>query len=116
MISPGMRHQSAFCILIFIVAAHLTAAAQPEQPHLVSHIRRQQIESSALRSAGYSRRRHILEIEFLNGAIYRYYNIEASVYRDFINAHSKAGYYDSNIRYKYVSARVKPQRMDRPPH
>ena len=94
--------------LLFLVASEWTFANQQQTALIVSHIPRQHIDSSALRSVGYSKRRHILEIEFINGAIYRYYDIAPSVYRELLAADSKARYYDFNIRRKYLSARVKP--------
>src|SRR2546426_10063168 len=75
-------------------------AAATESTTVVSHIKREPISSSALATAGYSKRRHILEIEFVNGATYRYLNVPPSVYRDLMSAGSKARYYDSNIKGK----------------
>ncbi|HXX42809.1 MAG TPA: KTSC domain-containing protein [Chthoniobacterales bacterium] len=98
--------------LLLLLVVQFGIASDPETVPIVSHIPRQHVESSALRSIGYSRRRHILEIEFVNGAIYRYYDITLSVYRDLMAAESKARYYDFNIRHKYLSARVKPRAKD----
>jgi KTSC domain len=74
---------------------------------IVSHIKREPISSSALATAGYSKRRHILEIEFVNGAIYRYLDVPPSIYRDLMSAGSKARYYDSNIKGNYRSFRLR---------
>jgi KTSC domain len=98
--------------LIFLLFVQAGVANQPENHPVVSHILRRPIESSALRSVGYSRRRHILEIEFANGAVYRYYEIARSVYRELIMAESKARYYDFNIRRHYRSVRVKSRLTD----
>ena len=46
---------------------------------IVSHIPRQPVRSTAIAAVGYSKRRHILEIEFVNGAIYRYLDVPPSV-------------------------------------
>jgi len=100
-------------ILAAVASAH--SADPPEsnnsQP-IVSHIPRQPIDSTAIAKVGYSKRRHILEIEFANGAVYRYLDVPASVYRDLMSAESKARYYDFNIRKKYRSDRVRPRRKD----
>jgi hypothetical protein len=77
---------------------------------VVSHIKREAISSSALAAAGYSKRRHILEVEFVNGAVYRYLNVPPSVYRDLMSAVSKARYYDSNIKGNYTSFRLRAAR------
>jgi hypothetical protein len=74
---------------------------------IVSHLKREPVQSTALASVGYSKRLHALEIEFRNGAIYRYLEVPASVYRSLRNASSKARYYDENIRHKYRSLHVR---------
>ena len=100
--------QTKILALLFLLASGWTFADQRQTAQIVSHIPRQHVDSSALRSVGYSKRRHILEIEFINRAIYRYYDIAPSVYRELLAADSKARYYDFHIRRKYLSARVKP--------
>ena len=82
-------------------------ARATESANLVSHIKREAIFSSALAAAGYSKRRHILEIEFVNGAVYRYLDVPPSVYRDLMSAGSKARFYDSNIKGNYRSLRLR---------
>jgi hypothetical protein len=77
--------------------------------HVVSHIPRQSIQSSAIASVGYSKRRHILEIEFVKGAVYRYLDVPVEVYRDMMSAESKARFYDSNVRKHYRSVLVQPR-------
>jgi hypothetical protein len=99
-----------FCVVVFLLGVASGFAERGAE--VVSHIRRTHIESSAMRSVGYSRHHHLLEIEFVNGAIYRYYDVDLSVYRELINARSKARYYDFNIRRKYLSARVKPRTLE----
>jgi hypothetical protein len=63
---------------------------------------------------GFSKRRYILEIEFPNGAIYRYIDAPPSVYRDLLSVHAKARYYDLNIKRNYQSIRVQPRVKDQP--
>jgi len=86
-------------------ACSICTAAEPAK--LVSHIRREPIPSSALTAAGYSKRLHIMEIEFTNGAIYRYLDVPTDVYRDFMSAQSKAQFYDWNIKGHYQSLRLR---------
>ena len=90
----------AFAILLFASAA---VCAEP----IVSHIKRVPVESTALATVGYSKRLRVLEIEFRNGAIYRYLDIEPDLFDALMNAHSKARFYDQNIRHKYRSLHVK---------
>ena len=83
----------------------LFAAGSPEP--IISHIQREAIASSAITAVGYSKHLHGLEIEFRNGAIYRYLNVPPSVHRGLISAPSKARFYDENIRGKYRSVHVR---------
>jgi KTSC domain len=107
-----MRQNFRCFVLFLLLGSHALIASQPEEARIVSRFPRQPVESRGVRSVGYSRRRHILEIEFVNGAIYRYYDVELIVYRELMDADSKARYYDFNIRHHYLSARVKPRAPD----
>jgi hypothetical protein len=97
-------------IALFFAISVMNAATGEDS--ITSHMPRDYVESSALRSIGYSKRRHILEIEFASGATYRYFDVAPSVYRDLMAADSKTRYYDLNIRRKYRSARVKPRKQN----
>jgi hypothetical protein len=87
--------------------AALFAADSPDP--IISHIQREPIASSAITAVGYSKRLHALEIEFRNGAIYRYLNVPPSVHGALIAAPSKAHFYDENIRGKYRSVHARSQ-------
>jgi len=99
------------CISVTLV---IVARAQPSPTpnHVVSHIAREPVQSSAIAKVGYSKRRHILEIEFVNGAIYRYLDVPSSVYRDLMSAESQTRFYDFNIKKKYRSVRIRPHRKN----
>src|SRR5438094_5265650 len=107
-------------IIIFVgilaAVASIHCADPPEsnnsQP-IVSHIPRQPVESSAIAKVGYSKRRHILEIEFANGAVYRYLDVPTTVYRDLMSAESKARFYDSNIKRRYRSVLIRSRQKER---
>ena len=102
------------CPPIALFAAILCFAATvagdpPKTPgsSIISHIRRDAVQSTALASVGYSRQLRALEIEFRNGAIYRYLNVAPAIYHDLMIAPSKARFYDEKIRRKYRSLHVK---------
>jgi tetratricopeptide (TPR) repeat protein len=62
------------------------------------------VSSSALRAVGYDDSRKILEIQFHNGAVYRYYGVPADVHRGLMGADSHGQYFDQHIRgagYRY---------------
>jgi hypothetical protein len=96
-------------ILIFAIAILVGQAARAQNSPVTSHIPRQRVTSRGIVSVGYSHRRQILEIEFTNGAIYRYLEVPASVHRELMSRDSKARFYDENIRGQYHSVHVRPR-------
>jgi hypothetical protein len=103
---------ATMAVAVSVSAADPSTSNDSEQ--IISHIPRQRVDSSAIAKVGYSKRHHVLEIEFVNGAVYRYLDVSLSVYRDLISAESKARYYDFNIKGKYRSMRVRPRQKDQP--
>lgn len=100
-------------LLLTIVAVLITpgaVTAQPNEAAIVSHIRREAVDSSAIATIGYSKQLRALEIEFVNGAIYRYLEVPSSLYRELRTANSKARFYDKNIRGRYRSVHVRPRK------
>jgi KTSC domain-containing protein len=101
--------------LVFIAASSGFAnPPETESGAILSHIPRERVQSSGLAAVGYSKRRHILEIEFTNGTVYRYVDVPPSVYRDLMSAESKTGYYALHIKRNYHSYRVRPRVKDQP--
>jgi hypothetical protein len=100
-----------FCISTAVLAV-AWAEPSPTPSQIISHIPRQPVQSSAIAKIGYSKRRHILEIEFVNGAVYRYLDVPATVYRDLMSAESKAHFYDSNIRRHYRSVLIRSRQKE----
>ena len=106
----------SFYLLLFFCTSRLLIAnsldsntAGPARTAVTSHIPRESVASKAIASIGYSKRLHVLEIEFVNGAVYRYLQVAPSVHRDLMSADSKARYYDANIKGNYPSVRVRPR-------
>jgi len=104
-----MRRFPPIALAILLFAAVCAAADPIERTGIVSHIKRMPVESSALAAVGYSKKLRALEIEFRNGAIYRYLDVDPEVYDALISARSKARFYDDNIRHKYRSLHVRPR-------
>jgi hypothetical protein len=98
---------AGFLFAAFTLQADPTPA--PEPVGIVSRIKRVPVESTALATVGYSKGLRALEIEFRNGAIYRYLDVAPNVYDALLQARSKARFYDENIRRKYRSLHVKPR-------
>ena len=80
--------------------------------HIISRIPRQPVESSAIAKIGYSKRRHILEIEFVNGAVYRYLDVPVTVYRGLMSSESKTRFYDSNVKRHYRSVVIRSRQKE----
>jgi hypothetical protein len=107
----------AWTLAISLFAIDLHGAERAiQEPTITSHIPRESVQSSGLAAVGYSKRKQILEIQFNNGAVYRYLSVPPSVYRDLMSSESKTRYYDSNIRRNYRSMRVRPRVKDRVPN
>lgn len=102
-----------FCALHMFAAATFLVAAPNESARakpVISRIPRIEVDSSAIAAVGYSRKLHALEIEFVNGAVYRYLEVPLDLYRQLMRAESKARFYDHNIRGRYRSVHVRPRR------
>jgi hypothetical protein len=103
-----MHHLMIVGVLMFFSVLPFRAATAAEPALIRSHIHREPLASTALLTAGYSKRLHILEIEFRSGAVYRYLDVPPDVYHHFMSAESKARYYDWNIKGRYRALRLQP--------
>jgi hypothetical protein len=59
---------------------------------------RQAVESTHLKSIGYDSANQVLEIEFLEGSIYHYFQVPPDVYAGLISAESHGQYFDKYIK------------------
>ena len=65
---------------------------------------RKYVSSSNIASIGYDSISQVLEVEFLNGSIYQYYNVPEALYEGLMSADSHGKYLDANIKkggYRY---------------
>jgi hypothetical protein len=69
------------------------------------HIERIALDSSTLASAGYLERTSTLEVEFRNGAVYRYFAVPPGVFEALLAAESKGAYFGRFIRNHFPYAR-----------
>ena len=70
-------------------------------------MRRQRLDSSSLASVGYDPARHLLEVEFRNGGVYQYLDVDDDEYGEFQEAESKGRYLNTEIkpRHRYRQLR-----------
>lgn len=67
-------------------------------------MQRQPVSSSNLESVGYDAASRTLEVAFLSGDVYQYFNVPESVYTGLMSAGSKGSYLDTFVkkaRYNY---------------
>lgn len=66
-----------------------------------------EVESSAIRAIGYNEDTAILEIEFLKGSAYEYYDVPSYVNDELMAADSKGTYANENIYKSYTQSRIR---------
>lgn len=69
--------------------------------HDVSPMTRESVRSSLLRSVGFDKVTGILELEFQNDHVYRYFEVSEFTHRALLRARSKGAYFHANIEDRY---------------
>lgn len=64
------------------------------------------LKSSNIREVGYDKDSRILEILFVDGGLYHYFEVPESVYRGILSAPSAGKYFHAHIRDRYRCKRV----------
>ncbi len=64
------------------------------------------VASSNLASVGYDPATETLEVEFLSGSVYQYYNVPENVYDELMKESSKGRFLHYNIKNEYPYSRV----------
>jgi hypothetical protein len=72
----------------------------------IEGVLRQVIESSSLRSIGYDRTTHTLEVEFRSGGVYQYSGVPDSVWFELRHAPSKGKYFQDRVRDRFATQRL----------
>ncbi|SFV32876.1 KTSC domain-containing protein [Hyphomicrobium facile] len=67
---------------------------------------REYVSSTNIASVGYDEPTQTLEVEFTNGSVYQYYNVDAGLYERFKEAPSKGQFLNTYIRSGYPFSRV----------
>lgn len=107
---PGTRSRS-YCGLqeIFsgIIALMLLLAVPLHAQS--AFLDRTPVESTDLASVGYDERRHVLEIEFRSGGIYRYAEVPKETFSGLMASESKGRYFAAHIRNHFRHERLRPR-------
>lgn len=75
-------------------------------------MKRVNVESSSIRSMGYDPDNRRLEIEFMNGRVYRYARFPARIYHRLMKAPSKGGFFTTVIRPNFEAIEVAATRKE----
>ena len=67
---------------------------------------REAVESSNIASIGYDPSSETLEIEFIKGGLYQYYDVPEHVYDELMSASSHGGYLAENIKGTYSYSKI----------
>ena len=67
---------------------------------------RQRVDSSAVVSVGYDKKRRVLEVEVEGGAVYQYLDVPAREYFALVSADSVGRYYNQSIKPNYEFLRL----------
>ena len=76
-------------------------------------VKRERLDSSSLASAGYDPAAHVLEVEFRNGGVYQYLEVEDEEYQEFRSAPSKGRYLNTEIKPDHPARKLSPPRRRR---
>ena len=66
------------------------------------------VQSTTLVSVAYSSDRTLLELEFRDGTLHRFFHVPLSCFQQLLASDSKGGYFNSNIRNHFPHQRVGP--------
>jgi hypothetical protein len=66
------------------------------------------LDSTTLASAAFDTAAGLLELEFRSGALYRYFSVPPSLYRDLLAADSKGRFFNRFIRDRFPTTLVAP--------
>jgi hypothetical protein len=67
---------------------------------------RSAVSSSSLASIGYDGDSLTLEVEFINGSVYQYYDVPEEIFDDLLNAGSIGSYFHHNVRNSFPNQKV----------
>lgn len=76
-------------------------------------VKRERLDSSSLASAGYDPAAHVLEVEFRNGGVYQYLEVDDDEYEEFRSAPSKGRYLNTEIKPDHPARKLTSPRRRR---
>jgi hypothetical protein len=67
---------------------------------------RRPVDSRLLKSVGYDVASSVLEVEFVGGRVYEYYDVPLSIYSALMESESKGSYFNDFIKDMYAYAQI----------
>jgi hypothetical protein len=64
------------------------------------------VVSSSIASLAYSATNRILEVAFVRGTLYRYFEVPEQTFREFLSAPSKGVYFNATVRNRFQYERA----------
>ncbi len=64
------------------------------------------VSSSNIASIGFDEATSVLEVEFLAGSIYQYFDVPLAYYEGLLTASSVGGYFNTNIKNSFAYSRL----------
>jgi hypothetical protein len=69
-------------------------------------VKRDLVTSSNIAEVGYDPSSRTLEVLFNTGAVYQYFDVPQQIYNELMQASSKGGFINSNVKGHYRYARI----------
>ena len=91
--APEKFKISLFCPLIIV----------KEEDTMINNM----VLSREIEWIGYEHKRNMLQVEFIVGSIYQYENVPETVYQEFLTAPSYGRFFESNIKNKYQTRKIR---------
>jgi hypothetical protein len=68
---------------------------------------RQRVASRSIRSIGYDPTNRILEVEFNNSGVYRYFDVPSSIHTALLTSPSKGGYVNDHVKDRFDHRKIR---------
>lgn len=69
-------------------------------------MRRKPVSSRMIASVGYAAKKRVLEVEFLSGRIYQYFDVDQDIYYAMLKASSIGTFFNEHIKDEYAFVRM----------
>jgi hypothetical protein len=70
-------------------------------------VQRHHVSSESIRSVGYDPETQMLEVEFNNSGLYRYFGVPDLVYADLMRARSKGAYLNDFVKDRFDHKKIR---------